>query len=1352
MTFPKRSATIREPGRAIHIARRDRLGVPFVAALLQVLAIGLSAPALAQPPAPTIDSVGPGSLGELRILWSWSLGDSACDGVDSYQVDYKKSTEPRWYTYTLDHPNDTEHGTFEILGDILEPGFTSKLFLLGPNTTGHNPGEIGLELEDVSYDVRMVVYSRTCEEDDPFGISAPVSGRPGRANNSPPEVASAIADQSVRAGGAVDVDLQGVFSDDDGDTLALSAASSDTDSATVAIDGNTLTVNGGAVGSATVTVTANDGHGGTVDDTFTVTVTEANSPPVVASAIADQSVRAGGAVDVDLQGVFSDDDGDTLALSAASSDINLATVAIDGNTLTVNGVAVGSATVTVTANDGHGGTVDDTFTVTVSDANNSPVVASAIADQSVRAGGAVDVDLQGVFSDDDGDTLALSAASSDINLATVAIDGNTLTVNGVAVGSATVTVTANDGHGGTVDDTFTVTVSDANNSPVVASAIADQSVRAGGAVDVDLQGVFSDDDGDTLALSAASSDTNLATVAIDGNTLTVNGVAVGSATVTVTANDGHGGTVDDTFTVTVSDANNSPVVASAIADQSVRAGGAVDVDLQGVFSDDDGDTLALSAASSDINLATVAIDGNTLTVNGVAVGSATVTVTANDGYGGTVDDTFTVTVSDANNSPVVASAIADQSVRAGGAVDVDLQGVFSDDDGDTLTLSAASSDTNLATAAVNGNTLTVNGVAVGSATVTVTANDGYGGTVDDTFTVTVTDANTPPAVANAIADQSVRAGGAVDVDLQGVFSDDDGDTLTLSAASSDTNLATVAVNGNTLTVNGVAVGSATVTVTANDGYGGTVDDTFTVTVTDANTPPAVANAIADQSVAVGASVDVALDGVFTDDDRDALTLAAVSSDTTLATVVLTETTLTVTGVAVGAPTVTVTANDGYGGTADAPFTVTVTSTSTPPPPPPPPPPPDNNPPEVATAIADQAVGVGASADVALDGVFTDPDGDTLTLSAVSSDTTSAAVAVTGNTLTITGVAAGIPTVTVSASDGKGGNVAAPAFTVTVSDDLSGGNNTPPLVMAPIADRTVAMNRSIVVELSGVFNDADGDALTLSAVSSDTTKAAVSLSGTRLTLTGVGVGDATVTVTADDGQGGAVDDAFAVTVTAPILTNSPPVVAAPLANRSVARCGIIVVALDSVFSDPDGLALNLSAVSSDTTKATVSLSGATLTVTGAGVGDTTVTVTATDPGGLAVSNSFLVTVVEASCAENAPRLDSPIADRMLTVGETVDVVLTSVFSDPDGDALTLRATSGDTSKATVSLSGTTLRVTGVAPGTATVTVTATDPGGLGVTDHFVVTVTTPVPTLPLVAAFALAGLLLAAGVRRLRGVS
>ena len=91
----------------------------------------------------------------------------------------------------------------------------------------------------------------------------------------------------------------------------------------------------------------------------------------------------------------------------------------------------------------------------------------------------------------------------------------------------------------------------------------------------------------------------------------------------------------------------------------------------------------------------------------------------------------------------------------------------------------------------------------------------------------------------------------------------------------------------------------------------------------------------------------------------------------------------------------------------------------------------------------------------------------------------------------------------------------------------------------------------------------------------------------------------------------------------------------------------------------------------------------------------------------------------------PVAGGAITAQSLTVGgaaATVDV--SGSFSDPDGDALTFSAVSSDTSVAAVSALNSMVEITPKAAGSATVTVTATDPGGLSAEQTIDVTVAQP----------------------------
>ena len=84
----------------------------------------------------------------------------------------------------------------------------------------------------------------------------------------------------------------------------------------------------------------------------------------------------------------------------------------------------------------------------------------------------------------------------------------------------------------------------------------------------------------------------------------------------------------------------------------------------------------------------------------------------------------------------------------------------------------------------------------------------------------------------------------------------------------------------------------------------------------------------------------------------------------------------------------------------------------------------------------------------------------------------------------------------------------------------------------------------------------------------------------------------------------------------------------------------------------------------------------------------------------------------------------IPAQTVTAGEVVTLDLAPSFNDPDGDALTYSATTSNPAVASPTVSGSTLTIAGVSEGSAAVTVTATDPGGLTATQNVSVTVGRP----------------------------
>ena len=232
----------------------------------------------------------------------------------------------------------------------------------------------------------------------PFNEGLPDNAEPG--NNPPPanqapSVASALWDATITSErGTKQVSLAGVFADADGDSLSVSARSSNQAVATVsaAADGSSLTLTAQARGTATITVTAADGNGGSVSDTFTVTVKAA---PVVASALSDlDGLAEGDSRDVSLSGVFRDADGDALTLTTDTSNEAVANAFAFQETLTIVAVAAGTATITVTAEDADGNRVSDTFELTVAAPEpepQAPASSDVVARYDADGDGAINV-------------------------------------------------------------------------------------------------------------------------------------------------------------------------------------------------------------------------------------------------------------------------------------------------------------------------------------------------------------------------------------------------------------------------------------------------------------------------------------------------------------------------------------------------------------------------------------------------------------------------------------------------------------------------------------------------------------------------------------------------------------------------------------------------------------------------------------------------------------------------------------------------------------------------------------------------------------------------------------------------
>ena len=784
----------------------------------------------------------------------------------------------------------------------------------------------------------------------------------------------------------------------------------------------------------------------------------------------------------------------------------------------------------------------------------------------------------------------------------------------------------------------------------------------------------------------------------------------------VTASDGYGGASTMRVNIDVQDVNEPPVATDAIIPHQRILLGMEDclVKASDHFSDPDeadktaGLLIEVSSTRPGDAYPTV-VNNDDICVEGknVGTGPARITIKASDREGNSAVKRFRVSV-EQNNPPKTASTggLPDMEVQLDGKTDdIDLDLYFDDGDptyDETLTYTASNDASDIATSAiVREHYLRIYGNEDGTANVTITATDQNDQSHAQTFQVTITRNDPPVADTTAIDDVLTRVDKTVDpIDTSDAF-EDEGDSFTLTVATNDPEVATTSLVYDDDDVAWIrvyvhGVGTTVATLTAVDTAQNTASVTFDIEVLEKNDPPTVASPIDDIAVEIDARYDIDLDGVFAD-ERD-LDISIEIEDDNVCDVVYRKSTniLRVYGYIAGDSFVDVTATDDIGQTVTDRFNVLVARGKAP---------------VVAAVPVTQRVGKNGTREIVLDGVFTDPDGDDLTFTASSDDTSILTTTISGQTLTLRGISEGDAQATVKATDTYG------LYATVTFDVVVGVQDDPPKLIIPFSDVTVEQEKHANITLDGVFED-DGTLDYEVSVGDDSIAYAVYRSSTNsIRIYGSAIGTTEVTVTATDDVGQTISDTFTVTVIEP---NDPPRVVKEIADQIVETEAQIDVDIEGVFEDEGELDYEATSSDSALADAFYRRSSNSVRVYGLAVGTVTITVTATDDKDQSAETTFEVEVIPSN---DPPELAKDLEDQTVTAGEDATYSIDGYFTDPDGDRLSYAISSSNDSIATLRLNGTTIEITGLRYGTATASVTASDPDGLSVTGTFKIFVET-----------------------------
>ena len=183
--------------------------------------------------------------------------------------------------------------------------------------------------------------------------------------------------------------------------------------------------------------------------------------------------------------------------------------------------------------------------------------------------------------------------------------------------------------------------------------------------------------------------------------------------------------------------------------------------------------------------------------------------------------------------------------------------------------------------------------------------------------------------------------------------------------------------------------------------------------------------------------------------------------------------------------------------------------------------------------------------------------------------------------------------------------------------------------------------------------------------------------------------------------------------------APPAPSGTIAAQTVTE-GQSLAAMDvsGYFTADASLTLTYSASSSDDAIADATVDGSMVTIMGKAVGMATITVTATDMYGDSATQDIEVTVETSNVA---PMPSGTIPPITVVAGEmSAAMDMSEYFTDAD-DTLTYTTASSDATVADATVDGSMVTVNGIAAGTATIMVTATDTGMLTAQQDIAVTV-------------------------------
>jgi VCBS repeat-containing protein len=579
--------------------------------------------------------------------------------------------------------------------------------------------------------------------------------------------------------------------------------------------------------------------------------------------------------------------------------------------------------------DGQGGFAQATVTITIHSTNDAPV---AVDDNYVVAvNQMLTVVAPGVLSNDsdlDGDSLSIATEpitnTSHGVLTLVADGGFSYLPSEDYLGLDSFQYQLIDGNGGTAIGTVIINIGGINNPPVANNDSYSTPQNTSLVVDGDnLPSVLANDtdpDGDPLQLHA-SLISNVShgslSISLDGLfTYIPDNNFVGIDSFVYAIEDGRGGNAQATVSIDVTAGNVAPVA----VDDAVTLDEDSSVLINVLANDTDADGDPLEIINWQASHGSVSLTDNLLLYqpNANFHGSDIIDYTIYDGNGHTATAQVNVTVTSVNDAPVAQDDSASTSV--GNSISINVLVNDSDVDGDSLSVTSASTD--MGTVSINSDhsLFFTDGGSTGTATIDYSITDGQGGTASAMVIVTISGSGNSTPIANNDS-FTVTAGTTTNFDVLANDSDADNDSLSVTSASGGSGTINI-LSDNTIDYTpSISSGSDSFSYSISDGQGGSASASVTIIVNAANTNP-IAN---DDSFSVTTGTTTNFDVLANDSDADNDSLSVTSASGGTGTIsILSDNTIDYTpSISSGSDSFSYSISDGRGGSASASVTIIV---------------------------------------------------------------------------------------------------------------------------------------------------------------------------------------------------------------------------------------------------------------------------------------------------------------------------------------------------------------------------------------------------------------------------------------------